>query len=348
MPNTGAGERPESDMANVLITCGGRWVGLVLQMREAMRRVPALRGGRLLIADRAALNPAGCFADASLVVPEAADPLYVDHLVELCCRHAVRVVVPHLDIDLDRLAPHRERFAAAGATVVCPPPDLVDLCRDKRRFAAFAQEEGLPFPRAYAANGLREEMFPLFAKRRRGSASVGSGICRSLAEAQAALRHFPDLLFQEVIEGVEVSVDAYVSRAGECTVRVPRLRDRVVDGESVRSHTIRSPTASALADRTIGALARLGLRGPLNLQLFAGDRPTLIEVNARLGSASLLANMATGGRLFTSVLGEACGLASDGDPDDYQEGLHVYRFLGEVFHDGVQPLRIFPARGDGP
>ena len=50
-------------MPNVLIPCGGRWVGLVLRMKRAMAEVPSLRTGRLLVADRNASNPAGFFAD---------------------------------------------------------------------------------------------------------------------------------------------------------------------------------------------------------------------------------------------------------------------------------------------
>ena len=333
-------------MANLLVTCGGMCVGLVLQLKQAMRAVPALRGGRLLIADRTALNPAGCFADACLRVPPVAHLSYVDRLLELCRQSDVRVVLPHLDIDLDRLAPHRDRFAAAGVTVVCPPPDLVDLCGDKARFAAFARKERLPHPARYRADSLREEMFPLFAKPRRGSASVGARVCRSLAEARAALAEFPDLIFQELVAGPEATVDAFISAAGRCTVRVPRLRDRVIDGQSVQSHTVRSAPLAELADRTIAALARRGLCGPLNVQAFAGDRPTLIEVNPRLGSASLLANVACGGRLFTSVLQEACGGGADGDPEDYREGLYLYRYWGEVFHDGARPLEFFPPRED--
>ncbi|MGH7225196.1 MAG: hypothetical protein ACRELF_18395, partial [Gemmataceae bacterium] len=61
-------------------------------------------------------------------------------------------------------------------------------------------------------------------------------------------------------------------------------------------------------------------------------QPWLIEVNARLGSASVLGNAATNGRYFASVLKHACGEPVDGDPDDYQEGMSLYRYWGDVFH----------------
>jgi hypothetical protein len=99
-----------------------------------------------------------------------------------------------------------------------------------------------------------------------------------------------------------------------------------------------------VADRAIAALAGRGLWGPLNVQLFAGEGVNLIEVNARLGSASVLSNQATAGRYFASVLHEACGGECDGDPDDYRDGLHLYRYWGEVYHDGSAPLAFLPFR----
>lgn len=333
-------------MSNVLIPCGGRWVGLIVQMKEALRAVDALRRGRLIVADRDAFNPAGFFADGSCVVPEASHPLYVERLLELCRRQEIRVLVPHLDLDLDALVPHLERFAALGVAVVCPQPELVELCRDKRRFETFAAQEGLPFPRSYSREELHPERFPLFAKRSCGSASEGAGVCRSLAEAQTLLARWPDLIFQDLCEDVEVSVDAFISVRGCCTVRVPRLRQRVIGGEAVQSRTFRDPALHALADQTIAALAKKGYRGPLNVQMFAGAIPTLIEVNARLGSACVLSNRATQGRFFRSVLEEACGGVAEGDPDDYREGLHLTRYWGEVYHDETAAVSFSPPRGE--
>ncbi|HEX9821812.1 MAG TPA: ATP-grasp domain-containing protein [Methylomirabilota bacterium] len=328
---------------NVLVTCGGTAVGMVLQLKQALGEVPALRGGGVFVADCAAIPPAAYFADATFVVPAIEHPGYVDDLLDVCRRHAVRVVLPLIDPDLDRLAPHLRRFADEGTTVVCPAPALVELCLDKCRFEAFARGEGLAYPTTHAAHALAPGMFPLFAKRRRGFGSVGAGICCSLAEAQARLARYPDLVFQEVIDAEELSVDAYVSAHGRCTVRVPRVRDLVVGGEAKRSHTVRSGPVAGLADRTIEALARHGLRGPLTVQIFGGACPTLIEVNTRVGSGCVLSNVATDGRLFRSILHEACSEVSTGDPDDYHGGFHLSRYFGDVIHDGTGLVASFPA-----
>jgi len=328
---------------NLLVTCGGKWVGMVLQLREAMERVPSFRGGRIIVASSDAVSPAGCFADASCVVPLIRDPSYVDHLLAICHAHAISAVVPLIDLDLERLAPHRDAFAALGAVVVCPPPDLIELTLDKLRFAHFAAIHSLAHPPTWLAAEIPAAAAPLFYKRRRGFGSIGSGVCASAAEARTLAVDTSDLLFQPLVHASEFSVDAYIARSGRCIVCVPRVREKVVAGEAYKTRTIREVSVTPLARRTIDALAAAGLRGPLNVQIFDTSPPMLIEVNTRLGSASVLANVATGGRLFEALLQEAAGASADGDPDDFIDNLALNRFLGDVFHQGDRIVSIKPA-----
>jgi len=328
--------------SNLLVSCGGKWVGIVLQLREAMQRQPTLKHGRIMVASSDPLTPAGCFADDALVVPLIKEAGYVPRLLELCHERGIRVVVPLIDLDLERLAPHLDRFTAVGTTVVCPPPALVDLCFDKLEFARFAEAHGLCHPPTRTVADLAGQSFPAFYKRRRGFGSIGSGVCQSARDAKELAAKVPDLIFQEHILAQEITVDAHISRAGKCVVCVPRVRDKVVAGESYKTHTVHRPAAVDLALRTISALANRGLRGPLNVQLFDTDPPSLIEVNTRLGSASVLSNVACQGRLLDAVLLEALGGTAEGDPRDYTVGLALSRFLGDVFHFGDKVVDVKP------
>jgi carbamoyl-phosphate synthase large subunit len=327
---------------NVLLTCGGKWVGMVLSLKQAMKKVPAVREGKIIVGDRADLTPAGCFADGAVVLPGIHDPGYINSLIDVCRKHTIRVLVPIIDLDLVRISPHRERFAEIGTTAVCPPPELVELCFDKRKFMEFAHHEGLPCPQSYSAEELDVAPYPLFVKQRRGFGSIGAGKCFSATDARALYRESRDLIFQEFIEAPEISVDAFISATGKCTFRVQRVRDKVLGGEAWQSHTIMSLPVRELASRTADALSKMGLRGPLNIQIFATEPPILIEVNTRLGSASVFSNFATDGRLFAAVLNEACGGISNDDPDNYLLDIRLYRFFGEVYHDGKTPKAIFP------
>jgi carbamoyl-phosphate synthase large subunit len=320
-----------ADPTNLLITCGGKWVGVLLQFRDAMKRVPRLQNGRILVATNDPTAPAAFFADKCLRVPPIADPTYIDDLLTICREHAIAVVVPLIDLDVVRLSQNAKLFLEIGAAVVCPPPELVDLCMDKQKFAQFCRSHRLAQPAYYGADHLEALPLPVFYKRRHGFGSIGSGICRSVEEARRIVSADPTCLFQELVTAPEISVDAYINRNSECTICVPRVREKVVAGEAYKSRTIAAGDAWKLAMTTAKTLAGRGLTGPLNIQVFETDPPSLIEVNTRLGSGCVLSNMAVQGRLLQSVLSGALGLPVEGDPSVYELNFALSRFLGDVF-----------------
>lgn len=329
--------------SNVLVTCGGKWVGVVVQLRKAMREVPPLQNGEVFVADREAVAPAAQWADRFFQVPGIREAGYVDSLLRICRGHGVRVLVPLIDVDLLCLTHHLDRFAAVGTRVVCPRPDLTELCFDKAQFDAFARREGIDVPQTFAPEALDRAAYPLFYKPRRGFGGVGSGVCHSPLEARRVLDADPEVMFQECLRGQEVSVDAYIASSGRCTVQVQRVRDKVVDGEVARAHTVKLPHVREAVTRTIDALARRGLRGPVTVQVFATPRPPVTDVNPRLGSGNVLGNVASRGRLLRALLQEACGIPARGHPDDYDEGVCLYRYLGDTFHNGTQTVEVLPA-----
>ena len=316
---------------NVLVTCGGKWVGLILQLREAMQEIPEFQTGRIYVADREAVTPAGAFADGAFQVPPIADPSYPRILFALCREHEIGVVVPLIDIDVLALAPYREHFAEIGVTLMTPPVPVAELCFDKRRFAEWAERRGIPVPRIFHSADLDQASFPLFAKQARGFGSIGARVCHNKEEARQVLAD-PAMFLEEFISGTEYSVDGYVNRAGQPIIRVVRIREKVVGGEAFRSCTIRDEAVARVADQVLAALAHEGHRGPVNVQIIAGEKTAVIDVNPRLGSAVVLSNQATGGRLFRALLLESLGQTTQGDPDDYIAGLHLWRFLGDLFY----------------
>lgn len=327
---------------NILVTCGGKWVGHILQLRQAMDRVPEFRSGKIFVADREPITPAGAFADGSFQVPPVADPAYPAELLRLCKDFAIRLIVPLIDIDVLALAPRRETFLGEGVTIVCPPPDVAELCFDKRAFHNWAETNGIPVPAVVPLRGLQTAAYPLFAKPARGFGSIGARVCYSPEEAQRALEK-PGMLLEECLQGPEFSADAYINRAGRSIIRVIRLREKVVGGEAYRSRTVCDADVAAVTDLVLARLAELGHRGPVNVQVIKSQRPAVIDVNPRLGSAVLLSNQATGGRIFEAILQEALGRTAAGNPDDYLEGLQLWRFLGELFFLDYQVTAVYPA-----
>ena len=327
---------------NVLVTCGGKWVGHILQLREAMQEIPEFQTGRIYVADREAVTPAGAFADGAFQVPPIADPSYPRILLELCRRHEIGVVIPIIDIDVLALAPYREHFAEIGVALITPPVHVAELCFDKLRFGEWAMRRGIPVPRVFQPTDLDQAPFPLFAKRARGFGSIGARLCHNREEARQVLAD-PAMFLEEFISGTEYSVDGYINRAGHLIVRVVRIREKVVGGEAFRSCTVRNEAVAGVADRVLAALAHEGHRGPVNVQIIAGEKTAVIDVNPRLGSAVVLSNQATGGRLLRSLLLESLGQTAQGNPDDYIADLHLWRFLGDLFYHGNEIIKTYPA-----
>lgn len=315
---------------------------MVLQLRQAQRHVTQLRDGRLMVAAMIPLTAAGCFADETFVVPPVADEGHVAAMIAACDERRIRVVVPLVDQDVERLAPARDAFAAIGTTVVAPPAELVRLSRDKLAFEQFVGEVGLPVIRSYAPADIDSGCYPLFYKRRFGFGSMGTGICRTPEEREQLTRADSSLLFQPFVSAPEYSVDAFVSRSGRCVVCVPRLRAKVVGGEAHQSRTVDAPGVHAVALRCLEALASRGFSGPANVQVFGTDPPVVIEANLRLGSASVLGNVATDGRLFQAMLREAVGDTVDGNPSDYRVGVQLDRYLGDLFSTEGRVEQILP------
>ncbi len=334
-----------SEPGNILITCGGKWVGHVLQLRQAMAEVPELTGGKIFIADRAAVTPAGQFADGNFVVPPIASDDYIEALFEICRKHRIRVLVPLIDIDVVRLAPHKEGFGRCGTAAILPPEPIAELCFDKAAFHREATAAGVQTAPMWTEATLDRAAFPVFAKPQRGFGSIGARPCADLPEARRAIADAGErgpLVFERLLEGDELSVDTYIGRDGRPSVAVQRIREQVVGGEAYRSRTVFRPEAWEMAQKAIRFLAERGHRGPVNIQMILGTESGIIDVNPRLGSAVVLSNMATGGRLFRTMLAEACGHDADGDPTDYVRDMRLYRFLGDVFYRDDVPLAVFP------
>ena len=96
---------------------------------------------------------------------------------------------------------------------------------------------------------------------------------------------------------------------------------------SPRTTTIRSAPVTDLADRTIAALSSVGLRGPLNIQLFLSDPPVLIEVNTRFLE---LLGYADRGELIGRTVSDIGIWASAAEVEQVAADLRQRRFIREA------------------
>jgi carbamoyl-phosphate synthase large subunit len=306
---------------NVLITSVSRKVWLV----EAFRRAVARLGGRVLASDSDPLAAGLRLADAAVALPRLDDPAFEDALLGACRDHAIGLITPTRDAELPWFAARRDRFAAAGVTVMVAEPRTIELCQDKRAFIAHCQAHGFAAP--FTLERPNDAPLPLFARPRRGSGGRGAGPVQD-AEALAALTPWSDWLVQTKIDLPEYTVDLFADLDGTVLSVVPRARLRVVAGESVVGVTVDAPEIVA-ASR--GLAASLGLVGHNTLQCFwDGGAPLWIEVNPRYGGGAAL-GFAAGADTPGWLVDLARGRPVAPRIGDYERGLYLFRYAADHF-----------------
>ncbi len=321
--------------SNILITGGGRWVGLVKRMRLAMKTTRRFKNGKILIASTESLTPAGCFADGHFSVPAAKNPDFANALLHICEKNDVAAVIPTMDVDLKYLSSHHRMFRNAGIQLCMNDEPLCTLSLDKWAFYQFCKQESLNVPATFLnTETMEENLFPLFVKPRFGHGSQGTQII----ESNGQLKHYAqnaneEFIIQPFIKAAEISVDTLVDKEGKIHVAVPRKRIKTLGGEAVKTTTINPGPVLELAENLLTKLVSKGFWGSANIQIFENDEPSIIEINARLGSASTLSDSATDGRFYGNLLKIAGDETLPAPDRTYKTGASLYRYFGDIYHE---------------
>jgi carbamoyl-phosphate synthase large subunit len=315
--------------ANVLVTAAGRRTTLVHAFVEAAHA----RGGHVVTSDVDPLAPTLAMADAAVPAPHTGDPGYIEALLDIVDDHAIGLVVPTIDPDLQALAPEHAAFRERGCRLIVSSAGFVSLVLDKFETTRVFAAEGITVPRTWLpptgpGSGLPERVF---VKPRRGSASKDTYEVpvESLTHVLALVE---DPVVQEVLVGPEISIDALLSLDGTPLHYVPRSRIRAVGGESVQGMTLHvEPGLSSWIEQVLTVCQRLGAVGPLTIQAFlTDDGPVLTEINARFGGGFPLALQA-GAQYPAWILDMMSGATIEPSFGAYEAGLYMTRYNVERF-----------------
>jgi len=201
----------------------------------------------------------------------------------------------------------------------------VATCMSKNKTQDFCEVANISIiPRA------ETNEFPQFAKPDVGSASVGAMLVLNEAERDAILDKNIDYIFQTYVNGVEYTVDAYVTRSGKILGISPRIRLLTLGGESVVTQTVHDEQiVQAAAD----VISKLGLTGPLTMQFIrrkADQVLFLMEINPRFGGgviASIEAGFDFPLMMIKELMGESQYCVERG------KLLLMKRYFQEVFYE---------------
>ena len=314
-------------MHNILILSAGRRVELAEAFREAM--VSLNIRGKVMCTDLSPELSSACqVADGFFKVPRATDEAYIDNLLAICQSNSIKLVIPTIDSDLEKLSSAKGSFRKIDCHISVPEPAFVSACRDKRKTADLFQRLNIASPKIYDINSI---VFPCFCKPYNGSSSIGAFVLNNETDLTDDILNNKNNMYMELIskDYVEVTVDCYFSKQNELKCLVPRERIETRSGEVSKGVTRKGVVYKYLLER----LRKIpGVVGCVTVQVFynkdTGDIKGL-EINPRFGGGYPL-SYAAGANYPLYLLKEYMSDESISFIDDWEADLLMLRYDAKV------------------
>ncbi|MDD5328198.1 MAG: ATP-grasp domain-containing protein [Phycisphaerae bacterium] len=324
-------KRDAIDKLSILFTCIGRRVSLLNSFRRAGEQLKIDLS--VLGTDTMELSPALQLCDKGFLVKPTTHAHYIGQLLSIVKANKVKLLIPTVDLDLKLLSQNKPKFVAAGCSVLVSSPDVVDICRDKRKTFSFLVKEG--FDTAVTMS-VREALskkslnWPCFLKPWDGYASRGNAIVNNREELLFFTKRVPNCIVQEFARGSEHTCDIYVDFNMKVRCVVPRKRIEVRAGEVSKGQVVKHVRIMREAAKLIEVLGA----GPgiITLQLFltGNDKIKFVEINPRFGGGVPL-SIKAGANFPKWILQEVLGRKTNIRFDGFKNNLIMLRYDGEVW-----------------
>ena len=295
------GKHFSNNLMNILFSCAGRRNYLINYFRKALNGF-----GRIVAVDANSQASAMAEADFAELVPEVYAPDYIDRLLEICDKYAVKAIIPLNDLALPILAAEKLRFFERGIMPIVSDPTVVDVCFDKWKTYKFLQTIGLQFPKTYMtlettldAIATGELAFPLVVKPRWGSSSLGVEFIYNQKELElvwpltiskikrSILNHVSEtdmehaVLAQEKLDGPEFGLDVVNDLQGSYVATIPKQKLAMRAGETDRAITVSNLELLKIG-QTLGT--KLKHIGNLDCDVLEGNgQYFVVDLNPRFG-----------------------------------------------------------------
>lgn len=227
---------------NVLVFPCGSEIGLELHKSLAYSTHFNVIGG-------SSVDDHGRYVFANYIgdLPMVTDPDFTDKINVIVDEYEVDFIFPAHDSVVLKLAQEQ----AAGnlrCQVVTSSVETCEVARSKMQ--SYERFEGIiPTPHVYAHNELREHDFPVFLKPDVGQGSKGTVLAKNMADVDFYLGKDPSLLILENLPGKEYTIDCFTTKEGELVFCEGRVRQRIANGISVNSTSVKDDRFQALGQK---------------------------------------------------------------------------------------------------
>ena len=270
-------------MNNILVTSAGRRVSLIKAFKDSSKVLKT--ESKVFITDlNPKTSPASYFADESFKIGFFKEPNYLEDLLKICLDNEISIIIPTIDSELILLAKSKLMFKSHGINVIVSSTRLVNTLDDKISTNTFFNALGIKTPLIYTEKNLK---FPVFLKPLNGSNSKGIYKADNFKEIKQSDLESNNMMILENIDNTiydEYTVDLYYDKNSSLKCVVPRIRLKVVGGESNQGITKKNEVLDFVKDRFNFLQGAIGC---LTLQVFSnksnpGDIIG-IEINPRFG-----------------------------------------------------------------
>ncbi|MBE9015936.1 transcriptional regulator [Chroococcidiopsis sp. CCALA 051] len=316
---------------NILFTSAGRRVSLIYNFKKAMQELGL--DGNIVTTDLKKNAPVAFIAEVHELVPHVKDLNYITVLKDICKKHAIDLVVPLIDSELDLLSLHKQDFAAIGVTLLVSSHETNQISFDKRNTYSFFKKVGVQTPKILNTPEILaapQAQYPLLIKPATGSCSVGVTKIDNAKELAFFQNYVPNAIVQEFVSGEEYTLDILVDFQGCVRCVVPRLRIETRAGEISKGVTVKNPALIAAGKQVVEQLP--GAIGCITVQCFLtpNNEIQFIEINPRFGGGFPLSFQAGANFprwIIEMILGKEPHITLDG----WQEGIVMLRYDDAIF-----------------
>ena len=306
---------------NYLMCSVGRRGELLKDFRNSMEK-----NSTLIAMDISPYAPAIYLADKQYLVPLINSPEYIDTLIDICKKEEINAVTTFIDPEIMLLAKNREKFEKIGVEVLAPYEETAKLCFDKYEMFKYLKSKGVPTVMTWQTfeefkvdfdDGKVE--FPVFAKPRTGSGSVGAKKILDIESLKLAFEQDESLIVQEFMDCQDLDADVYIDIKSHKPVAIfSKKKISTTIGGANKTISFKD---EKLFDFIKNALKHFKFNGPIDMDFFCKDgNYYLSEVNPRFGGAYLHAYGA-GVDFIKLIENNLKGNINEENIGDYEEGV---------------------------
>lgn len=287
--------------------------------------------GNVVATDMSPHAPALYEADKYYIVPCMTKPGYLEVILDICNRENITAVLSLIDPELELLSNNRERFAAAGVTVIGSDPEQCRLAFDKMKMYHWLREHDYLCAASYAHLGdfleaveRGEIEYPVFVKPICGSASLSVNRAGDAHTVEFLMEHGEGMMIQEYLHGQEIGADVYIDLiSGEVVSIFLKKKLLMRAGETDKAISFKDEKLFELVRKFV---KESGFRGQIDIDIFevAGEY-YISEVNPRFGGGYPHAYEA-GADHMTLIVNNLKGISNVCNIGNYKDGVVMMKY----------------------